>query len=41
VRPVSKKIAERMRASGEPVPVIAQALGVSRATLYRTLAEKR
>jgi len=40
VRPVSKKIAERMRASGEPVPVIAQALG-GRATLYRTLAEKR
>jgi DNA invertase Pin-like site-specific DNA recombinase len=33
-------LAERMRASGEPVPVIAEALGVSRATLYRTLAEK-
>lgn len=33
-------LAERMRASGEPVPVIAQTLGVSRATLYRTLAEK-
>ncbi len=31
-------LAERMRASGEPVPVIAQTLGVSRATLYRTLA---
>lgn len=30
-------LAERMRASGEPVPVIAQTLGVSRATLYRTL----
>lgn len=29
----------RMRASGEPVPVIAQALGVSRATAYRILAE--
>lgn len=33
-------LAERMRTSGEPVPVIAQALNVSRATLYRTLAEK-
>jgi DNA invertase Pin-like site-specific DNA recombinase len=33
-------LAERMRMSGEPVPVIAKALGVSRATLYRTLAEK-
>jgi DNA invertase Pin-like site-specific DNA recombinase len=33
-------LAERMRASGEPVPVIAEALGVSRATLYRTLAEQ-
>jgi DNA invertase Pin-like site-specific DNA recombinase len=33
-------LAERMRASGEPVPVIAETLGVSRATLYRTLAEK-
>ncbi len=33
-------LAERMRTSGEPVPVIAQTLGVSRATLYRTLAEK-
>ncbi len=33
-------LAERMRTSGEPVPVIAEALGVSRATLYRTLAEK-
>lgn len=33
------ELAERMRASGEPVPVIAETLGVSRATLYRTLAE--
>ena len=33
-------LAERMRASGEPVPVIAEHLGVGRATLYRTLAEK-
>jgi DNA invertase Pin-like site-specific DNA recombinase len=32
--------AERMRASGEPVLVIAETLGVSRATLYRTLAER-
>lgn len=30
--------AEALRASGEPVPVIAETLGVSRATLYRTLA---
>ena len=33
-------LAQRMRASGEPVPVIAQALGVSRATAYRILAEE-
>ena len=33
-------LAERMRASGEPGPVIAETLGVSRATLYCTLAEK-
>lgn len=32
-------LAERMRASGEPVPTIAAAVGVSRATLYRYLAE--
>lgn len=32
--------AEALRASGEPVPVIAETLGVSRATLYRMLAEK-
>ncbi|MGJ6122701.1 recombinase family protein [Mycolicibacterium sp. Y3] len=31
--------AKALRASGEPVPVIAETLGVSRATLYRTLAE--
>lgn len=30
-------LAERMRSSGEPVPVIAQTFGVSRATLYRSL----
>jgi DNA invertase Pin-like site-specific DNA recombinase len=40
LRPDQIELAERMRASGEPVPVIAEALGVSRATLYRTLAEK-
>jgi superfamily II DNA or RNA helicase len=34
------KLAKRMRASGEPVPVIAETLGVSRTTLYRTLAER-
>jgi DNA invertase Pin-like site-specific DNA recombinase len=33
-------LAERMRDSGEPVPTIAETLGVSRATLYRTLAER-
>jgi DNA invertase Pin-like site-specific DNA recombinase len=40
LRPDQVELAERMRASGEPVSVIAEALGVSRATLYRTLAEK-
>lgn len=34
-------LAHQMRADGEQVPTIATALGVSRATLYRTLAEKR
>lgn len=33
-------LADRMRTSGEPVPVIAATLGVSRATLYRTLASR-
>ncbi len=32
-------LARRMRDNGEPVPTIAQAVGVSRATLYRYLAE--
>lgn len=32
-------LARRMRDSGEPVPTIAAAVGVSRATLYRYLAE--
>jgi DNA invertase Pin-like site-specific DNA recombinase len=32
--------AEALRATGEPIPVIAETLGVSRATLYRTLAEQ-
>lgn len=33
-------LAERMRAAGEPVPVIAEHLGISRPTLYRLLAER-
>lgn len=33
-------LATRMRSSGEPVPVIAETLGVSRATLYRALANR-
>lgn len=33
-------LAERMRASGEPVPTIAQTLGVSTPTMYRLLAER-
>ncbi|OMB79265.1 recombinase family protein [Mycolicibacterium conceptionense] len=32
-------LAKRMRDAGEPMPIIAETLGVSRATLYRTLAE--
>ncbi|QUD85273.1 recombinase family protein [Gordonia polyisoprenivorans] len=35
------ELAQRMRDNGDPVPTIATTLGVSRATLYRTLAEKR
>ncbi|WP_372509608.1 recombinase family protein [Mycobacterium alsense] len=31
-------LAHRMRESGEPVPTIAEALGISRATVYRVLA---
>lgn len=34
-------LAERMRSAGEPVPVIAETLGVSRATMYRALTEER
>ncbi|MGV0646756.1 recombinase family protein [Mycolicibacterium sp. XJ2546] len=34
-------LARRMRDSGEPVPTIAAAVGVSRAALYRYLAEGR
>ena len=34
------EIARRRRALGEPVPTIAESLGVSRATLYRTLAQE-
>ncbi|MEB3020389.1 recombinase family protein [[Mycobacterium] crassicus] len=33
------ELARRMRASGEAAPVIAKALGVSRATIYRVLAD--
>ncbi len=33
-------LARRMRDSGEPVPTIAASVGVSRATLYRYLAER-
>jgi DNA invertase Pin-like site-specific DNA recombinase len=33
-------LARRMHASGEPVTTIAATLGVSRATVYRTLAEQ-
>lgn len=32
-------LAQRMRDAGEPVPVIAETLGVSRATVYRAIAE--
>lgn len=39
LRPDQVALAKRMRDAGEPVPVIAETLGVSRATLYRTLAE--
>jgi DNA invertase Pin-like site-specific DNA recombinase len=38
--PEQLALAERMRASGEPVPVIAEHLGVSTPTLYRLLAER-
>jgi len=33
-------LAQRMHASGEPASTIAEALGVSRATVYRVLAEQ-
>lgn len=33
-------LAERMRESGEPVPTIAETLGVSTPTMYRLLAER-
>lgn len=36
--PSRAALARRMQASGEPVTTIAQALGVSRATVYRVLA---
>lgn len=37
--PEQMAMAQRMRASGEPVPEIAKTLGVSRPTMYRLLAE--
>jgi DNA invertase Pin-like site-specific DNA recombinase len=33
-------LAERMRASGEPVPMIAQTLNISTPSMYRLLAER-
>lgn len=36
--PEQEALARRMRESGEPVPVIARALGTSRATIYRVTA---
>lgn len=38
--PAKAALARRMQASGEPVTTIASALGVSRATVYRVLAEQ-
>ena len=38
--PSKAALARRMQASGEPVTTIAAALGVSRATVYRVLAEE-
>lgn len=40
LRPDKVAIAEKLRASGEPVPSIAETLGVSRATVYRALAAR-
>lgn len=37
--PDKAALARRMQASGEPVTTIAAALGVSRATVYRVLAD--
>lgn len=37
--PDKAALARRMRASGEPVPTIAKTLGVSRATVYRAIAD--
>jgi DNA invertase Pin-like site-specific DNA recombinase len=37
--PSKAALAKRMRDAGEPVPVIAETLGVSRATVYRAIAE--
>ncbi|BBX53145.1 hypothetical protein GCM10009645_54050 [Mycolicibacterium poriferae] len=37
--PDKAALARRMRDNGEPVPVIAETFGVSRATVYRMLAD--
>lgn len=37
--PADAALARRMRASGEPIAIIARTLGVSRATIYRYTAE--
>ena len=39
-RPKEPALAQRMHISGESAGTIAQALGVSRATVYRVLAER-
>jgi len=38
--PSKSALARRMQAAGEPVATIATALGVSRATVYRVLADE-
>jgi hypothetical protein len=39
IRPSKRRLAQRMRASGESASTIANTLKVSRATVYRVLAE--
>ncbi len=38
--PEQLALTQRMRASGEPVPVIAETLGMSTPSIYRLLAER-